>query len=83
MVSEIAQQSTQRAELLKLGEDKPHHRLGLLVGVELDGAVGVPHVPTGQRKREGAAARFTQAALVEPLLEQMQLSLTHGPLESQ
>jgi hypothetical protein len=78
-----AQQPTQRAQFLELRKDEPHNGLNLLVGVELDRSVGVPHIATGQRKRERSPTRFAQAALIEPLFEQMQLGLTHGSLQPQ
>ena len=77
---QIAQQSAQRAQLLELGEDEPHHRLDLFVGVELDGPVSIPDIANGQRKGQRSPSGFTQAALVEPLFEQMQFRLTHGAL---
>ena len=83
MASQSSAAATQRAQLLELGKEEPHHGLDLLVGVELDRAVGVPDIATGQRKRQRAASGLTQAALVEPLLEQMQFRFTHGALESQ
>jgi hypothetical protein len=82
MSCQIPQQPAQGAELLELREDEPHHRLHLLIGVELDGVVGIPDIANGQRKAECPSAGFAQAALVEPLLEQMQLRFTHGAFES-
>jgi hypothetical protein len=75
-----AQQATQRPPLRELREDEPHDGLHLLVRVALDGPVSIPHIANGERKGQRAPAGFAQAALVEPLLEQMQLGLTHGPL---
>ena len=83
VASQVAQQSPERAQLLEQGEEKSHHGLDLLVGVELDRPVGVPDIATRQRKRERAASGLTQAALVEPLLEQMQFRFRHGALQSQ
>ncbi len=80
---QIAQESAQRPQLLELGKDVPDHGLHLFVGVELDGSVRIPDIATGQRKGERPASGFTQAALVEPLFQEMQLRFTHGALESQ
>ncbi len=44
---QIPQESAQRAQLLELRKDEPYHCLDLFVGVELDGAVGIPDVANG------------------------------------
>src|SRR5262249_19310510 len=72
MPREVAQDTTERAQLFELAEDEPHHLLHLLVRVELELVVRAPHVAGRQREGELAPSRLAQTALVHPLLEQVQ-----------
>ncbi len=83
VAGEIPQEASERAKCLKLLEDEPHHLLHLLVWVQPDLPIWPPDVAGWQGEGECAAARLAQTALIQPLLEQMQLRLRHGALEAQ
>jgi hypothetical protein len=73
----------QRAELDELGEDQPHHGLGLLVGVQRRLARGAAHIAGRQRDGQLPPPCLGLPAGQHPLLEQVQLGLAHRPLQPQ
>jgi hypothetical protein len=77
---QVAQDRVERAQLLELPEDQPHHLLDLFVRVERHLARWPPHVADRQRDRELPAPCLVQPALVHPLLQDVQLGLAHGAL---
>jgi hypothetical protein len=82
VLHQVAQERLQRAKILKLTNDQPPPGLDLCVRIihELAGrGVDIPH---GQREAQRPPTRLLQGPLIHPLLEEMQLSLTHGAFES-
>jgi hypothetical protein len=77
---DIAQERMQRAELVTLAKDQPHHVLDLFVRIIDHLASSVVDIPTGEREAQRPPARLLQGALLHPLLEDMELRLTHGAL---
>jgi hypothetical protein len=73
----------QRAELGELGEDQPHHRLDLLVGVQGRLTRGAAHRAGRQRDGQLSPPCLGLLAGQHPLLEQVQLGLAHRSLQPQ
>jgi hypothetical protein len=79
---QIAQERMPRAKVLTLAKDQPDHLLDLFVRIIDDIAGRVVDIPHRQREAQCPPARFLPGALIHPLLEEMELRLTHGALES-
>jgi hypothetical protein len=83
VVDQPAQHPMQGAELGELGEDQPHHGLGLLVGVQGRLPRGAAHIAGRQPDGQLSPPRLGLLAGQHALLEQVQLGLAHGPLQPQ
>jgi len=83
VVDQPAQHPVQRAELGELGEDQPHHGLDLLVGIQHRLPRRSAHIAGRQTDGQLPPPCLGLLAGQHPLLEQMQLGLTHRPLQPQ
>jgi hypothetical protein len=73
----------QCAEFVKRAKDQPYHMLDLLVRIIDHLASSVGNIPNGEHEAQRPPARLLQGALIQALLEDMELRLTHGTLSPQ
>jgi hypothetical protein len=78
-----AQHRMHRPDLFEQIEHQADDRLNLLVRVEADLAAGAAHLPGRPRDRQLPAGGLGQPPGRHPLLDQMQLDLGHGALQSE
>src|SRR4029453_10016848 len=83
VVDQPAQHPMQGAELGELGEDQPHHRPDLLVGVQHRLSRHSAQIADRQPHGQLSPPRLGLLAGQHPLLEQGQLGLAHRPLQPQ
>ena len=76
---QFPQHGIHRAQPLELLENKPHHAPGLLVRVERQTGP-VADISDGPFTRQLAPPGLLECPLPEPLPEDVQLRLGHGPL---
>ena len=83
MPHQVAEHGADRAEFVELVEDQPDDVLDLLVGVQGDPVAGQPDVAGGNDGEQLTAAGLVQPPVREPLLQEVQLGLAHGPFQPQ
>ena len=82
-MDQVAEQPVQGPLAIELVEDRAHHLLGLLVGVEGQAASRLADIADRRVVEQLAAAGLVQPPLVHPGAEEVQLGLAHDALETQ
>ncbi|HMF36059.1 MAG TPA: hypothetical protein VKF17_05445 [Isosphaeraceae bacterium] len=81
MPHQVAEHGADRTEFVELVEDQPDDELDLLVGVQGDPVAGQPDVAGGNHGEQLTTAGLVQPPVIEPLLQEVQLGLAHGPFQ--
>jgi hypothetical protein len=81
VLGQVADQSTERAQVFKFAEDEPDNLLYLFIWVELNLSRGTPDVANRQGKLQVLSLGAALAPLVHALLQDVQICFRHRSLQ--